>query len=172
MKQLLRDQMLLKRLALTFEQQADALKIILMRLRNHPLYQQAKHIGLYYPIKNEVNLLSILSDKDKTFYLPKVNGDSLFYIEYNPSTTLIRSSLNILEPIGNDDDASLLDLVLIPALAIDKNHHRLGFGKGYFDRFLGDHSHLKVIAIIYQFQRVDEIQHEIHDIPVDDVISD
>jgi 5-formyltetrahydrofolate cyclo-ligase len=172
MKQDLRQKMLTKRLELTTTQQENSLKIILMHLKNHPLYKRARHIGLYYPIKNEVSILSLLSDQEKTFYLPKVAGQTLIYVQYHANTSLVRSSLNILEPVGNLDDASLLDLVLIPALAIDKNNHRLGFGKGYFDRFLADHPHLKVIAIIYQFQKVEVIEHEPHDMPVDDVISD
>jgi 5-formyltetrahydrofolate cyclo-ligase len=136
----------------------------------------ANTIGLFHPIKKEPNLLPLMSIfPTKQFYLPKVHGQSMDYVLYRDSyaetsTPLQLSELNIHEPIGTTYLQHPLDVVLIPALAIDANLHRLGFGKGFFDAFLSRLRPKHVIAVIYPFQYVNALPYEDHDQRVDDVL--
>lgn len=170
MKTELREKMLSIRLSLSSSFMKDASSSLVQQLKHHPSYQKATHIGIYHPIKNEPSLLTLLDDLTKHFYLPKVVNDSMIYVPYDHKTTLETSSLSIKEPDSFNDHSHRLDLVIIPALAIDKQGNRLGFGKGFFDRFLNLYPTLFVIAVIYPFQLVDIIPVEKHDKQVHDVL--
>jgi 5-formyltetrahydrofolate cyclo-ligase len=170
MKSTLRDSLLTKRLAMTSDEVTQASLSIIYQLVKHPLFIKATHIGLFHPIKNEPNLTSLINFSYKKFYLPIVNNNALIYSRFTKDTPLIKSSLNILEPASSLDESMHLELVIIPAIAIDENLYRLGFGKGYFDRFLATYPQLKVLAVIYPFQKIKIFEHEDHDMPVSDVI--
>ena len=170
MKSTIRDALLTQRLAMTPEDVIQASLSIIYQLVKHPLFIQSKHIGLFHPIKNEPNLTSLVNLSYKQFYLPVVKEPSLIYSRFTKDTPLVKSSLNILEPTSTVDESNYLDLVIIPAIAIDKERYRLGFGKGYFDRFLALYPKLKVLAVIYPFQHIESFEHDLHDMPVDDVI--
>ncbi len=98
-------------------------------------YKRAKNVLIFYPLKYEVNLLSLLND-DKNFYLPRINNDILEICPYKLGDKLKESSFKTKEPLTEDVNADILDLILLPALAADKNNYRLGYGKGYYDRLL------------------------------------
>jgi 5-formyltetrahydrofolate cyclo-ligase len=161
--------MLTKRMNLTPQEIQAFERNLIEQIKSLPPYQKAKHIGLFMPIKNEPNLLQLI-DLKKTFYFPKVQGDTLIYLPWKPKMDLETSMLGISEPKGNFDQSYLLDLVIIPALAIDQKGHRLGFGKGYFDRFLSKHRPPLVISVIYPFQKITHLEPEAHDQTVDLVL--
>jgi 5-formyltetrahydrofolate cyclo-ligase len=171
MKAQLRSYYLNLRLALNDDYILQATSHILRRIRQHPLYQIANHVGLYHPIKKEVNLLNLMKD-NKKFYLPKVSGDNLLYLPFVPSTNLVLSPLQIYEPDAHQDQSHVLDLILAPALCVDEHKHRLGYGKGFFDRFMLKHRHIKVIAIVFREQKsLKPLPVSQEDIQVDDIIS-
>jgi 5-formyltetrahydrofolate cyclo-ligase len=170
MKSKLRDELLTQRLAMTQDAVIQASLSIIYQLVKHPLFIQSNHIGLFHPIKNEPNLTSFINLSYKQFYLPVVKEPTLIYSRFSKDTPLVKSPLNILEPSTGLDESKSLDLVIIPAIAIDKHKYRLGFGKGYFDRFLAAYPSLKVLAVIYPFQHIESFEHDLHDMPVDDVI--
>ncbi len=171
MKAQLRQHYLSMRLALSDAYILQATRAIHDAVRQHRYYQQAKHIGLYHPIKKEVNLLSLLTD-NKLFYLPKVVGDDLVYLSFSSTTNLVLSSLQIQEPEQDQNQSANLDLIIIPALSVDAFKHRLGYGKGYFDRFMHKHRHIKVIAVVYREQQSKQpLPISEYDIQVDDIIT-
>ena len=106
-------------------------------IKNNIHYKNSKNIMIFYPKKYEINLLELTKD-DKNFYLPKVKGDDLEVCPYIDETQLELSEFGVLEPATNQVDKNLLDLVVVPALLVDKNKFRLGYGKGFYDRFLKD----------------------------------
>ncbi len=100
-------------------------------------FEFAKNIMIFYPIKSEVDLLPLLSVQNKSFYFPKIIGDDIVPVLYKNELGFINGKFNILEPLGTIlDDFTLLDLVFLPALAIDCSGYRLGYGKGFYDRFV------------------------------------
>lgn len=144
---------------------------LVVKIRQNLLYQKAKHVMIFYPTKFEVNLLDLLSD-DKEFYLPKVQGHDLLVCPYNKKSELKKSSFHIFEPTSNPIKPELLDLVVVPALMADKNGYRLGYGGGFYDRFLKSfQENFKSIVAIPNELFVERLSIDSFDIPVDVVLQ-
>ena len=80
---------------------------------------------------------------------------------------------NIPEPIADEPVANdLTALVLMPGLAFDPEGHRLGYGGGFYDRYLAEQPDHPLVALCYGFQMMEHLETEVHDIPVDLVIAD
>lgn len=133
-------------------------------------YKQAKNIMLFYPIKNEVNLLELLQDNSKTFYLPKVDGKNLLCCVYKNGDILCESCFKTLEPISKPIDKNTIDLVIVPALCCDKNNFRLGYGGGFYDRFLADYKGKTVVCLPKELV-IDTIYPDEFDIAVENIIT-
>ncbi len=169
MKAQLRQQILAKRLALSEQVLAAYASSLIKQIKAHPLYQKAKVVGLFSAIKHEPDLSPLLKDA-KIWLLPKVLGENLIYVRYQSQSSLIKSELGILEPQGLKDESSNLDLVIIPGIAFDTKGNRIGFGKGYFDRFLSSHQPPYVIGVAYPFQMQKQIKTTKADVPVNEVL--
>lgn len=144
---------------------------ILKKIKQHKFYQNAENIMIFYPTKYEINLLNLLNDKKK-FYLPKVNGKDLLVCPYKKGEYLEKSSFNILEPCSNPKKPEILDLVIIPALMADKNGYRLGYGGGFYDRFIPTlKPECKTITVVPFELLTDNLPHEDFDIKTDLIIT-
>ena len=141
-----------------------------LKLTQTKEYQQAKNIMLFYPMKYEVNLLSLLNDKTKRFYLPKIEGEELLCCPFCLGDRTCLSNFKTVEPLSNPVDKSLVELVIVPALCCDKKNYRLGYGGGFYDRFLNSHSCYSITCISKE-QIVDSVFPEKHDMPVNMVIT-
>lgn len=120
---------------------------IVNTMRETEIYDAAKNIMIFYPLQDEINLLPLLKDIDKNFYLPKVSGDDLLVCPYKEGDQLSVSSFNTQEPLTQPVDPDVLDMIFVPALLADKKFHRIGYGRGFYDRFLNKHA-LKAIRIV------------------------
>lgn len=103
------------------------------------MYQNAKNVMIFYPLKDEINILGLLKNNtygDKNFYLPKVQDEELVVCPYKAGDKLVDSKFKTKEPVTQPVDAGILDMIFIPALLVDRNFHRLGYGKGFYDKFL------------------------------------
>lgn len=144
-------------------------RILAKKLKDSDEYQQAKNIMIFYPLKNEINLLELLKDKSKNFYLPKVQEKTLICCPFNENTELCVSYFGTKEPNTEAIENNLIDLIIVPALAADKNNFRLGYGGGFYDRFLAETNSKKIVCIPKALL-VDSINPESFDIPVDRII--
>ena len=133
-------------------------------------YKNSENIMLFYPLPNEVNLLSLLNDKSKTFYLPRINGDELECCTYCQGDELCESKFHTQEPTCQACEKTNLDLIIVPALACDKNGYRLGYGGGFYDKFLRDCKIKKICCIPRQLV-VETVFPENHDIKMDIIIT-
>lgn len=130
------------------------------------------HIFLPIPGKGEVNteyLLHILHGKDKSVLVPKVMVESsdLAHILLQENTRLVSSSYGVPEPVeGLVVPPKNIDVVFVPLLAYDKHGHRVGYGKGFYDRFLNQCSSEAVFVGLSFFEPEDFILTEIIDIPL------
>ena len=132
-----------------------------------------KNILLYYPHKNEINTIPIIKEllkRGKTVLLPKVEKDSILPILISDISDLNIGFAGIKEPEGKPFPKNRIDVVVVPAVAYDRRGYRLGYGKGFYDRFLQDFTNLKV-GLAYNFQVLKDIPYEEHDIPVDIIIT-
>ena len=115
-------------------------------IRETDAYKSANNVMIFYPLTNEVDLLPLLSD-NKNFYLPRVNGDNLDVCPYKDGDELAESTFKVKEPTCAPIDKSNLDLVFVPALSADEKGNRLGYGGGYYDRFLNRLSAVKIVVL-------------------------
>lgn len=168
-KEDIRQLMLHKRLLISNEQLNRYSHKAVEAIKTHPLYIQSHTIGIYHPIKNELDITKLISDH-KAFSLPRVEGSEMHYYAYHTETELQKSNLHILEPIQGVNTDLELDLIIIPALAVDSQHHRLGYGKGFFDRFISKYPHIKTLCVVLDFQRLPHIPNEPHDQMIHDII--
>ena len=132
-------------------------------------YKNSKNIMLFYPLKNEVNLIPLLNDRTKQFYLPRIKEKELECCVYKTGDELKKSSFNTQEPTCKACSKTEIDMAVIPALACDKNGYRLGYGGGFYDRFLKDFKGIKIVCIPKELI-VETIYPENHDIKTDIVI--
>lgn len=147
----------------------DASCNLILKLIETNEYKQAKNIMIFYPMKNEVNLLELLNDSSKTFFLPKIDGKNLLCCEYKNGDELCESCFKTLEPLTKSVNKNQIDLVIVPALCCDKSNYRLGYGGGFYDRFLEDFKGKTVVCLPKELV-VENIYPEEFDIPVDLVV--
>lgn len=173
-KKALRAAMGAKKKAMTPRQIEQTSLALGAQLFAHPAYKQAKSIYGYLSYNQEVRTLPILeqAQKDgKRVAVPKVVGDEMIFIWLDDLSRVAPGGWNIPEPIDNGPEA--LDetaLVLMPGLAFDRFGHRCGYGGGYYDRYLEAHPGHPTLALCYDFQMLDHLDTEAHDIPVDFVL--
>ena len=136
-------------------------------------FMMADKILMYHSLPDELSTIDFI-DKwhtRKHFFLPRVNGVNLDVLPYD-RTRLQYRSFHIEEPTGDDiEDIDNIELIIVPGIAYDNRGNRVGRGKGYYDRLLNRTKATK-IGIGYDFQLVDEIDSEPHDITMDIVITD
>ena len=146
-------------------------KILRAKLVQTDEYERAKHIMIYYPLPEEVNLLPLIEDTSKSFYLPRIKGKELECCSYSSGEMLSSSCFQTKEPVCEACDKSCVDTVIVPALACDKEQYRLGYGGGYYDRFLKDFSGFKIVCLPSQFV-LENIYKQPHDIRMDKIITE
>ena len=136
-------------------------------------FMMAENVLMYHSLPDEISTLSFLDkwSNRKNFFLPRVNGVNLEILPYSKSKLRL-GAFHIEEPDGDDVvDMEHIDMVLVPAIAYDRSGNRVGRGKGYYDRLLKDTKASRV-GIAYDFQLVDDIEVEPHDVGVDIVVTE
>ena len=138
------------------------------------LYRQAKTIYGYLPYNQEVRTVPMLEQAladGKRVAVPKVYGDEMKFIYLTDLTQVETGYAGIPEPV---EDGPVADdptaLVLMPGLAFDREGHRIGYGGGFYDKFLAAEPTHPTLALCYGFQMVEQLQVEEFDIPVDVVL--
>lgn len=147
---------------------------IRQRIESTLLFQQARGILLYHSMPDEVQTHSMLQNwqEDKQCYLPQIDNNLLNIRKYEGENSLRKGAMGIWEPTGTRcTDYSLIDLVIVPGVAFDKEGHRLGRGKGYYDRLLPQ-IQAPTIGICFHFQLLDKIPTESFDINMSYVITE
>ena len=142
-----------------------------------PEFARAKVIVGYSAIRKELDpseLLRMAAEHGKRVGLPRVDGGVLSLHEYKPGDQLEESGWGILEPLSAAPGiaAESVDLVVVPALALDSAGHRIGYGRGFYDRLLPLMASAFRVGVAYDFQLVPEIPHEPHDVVMHCVVSD
>ena len=137
-------------------------------------YKNAKTIYGYLPYNQEVRTVPMLEQalKDgKKVAVPKVYGDEMKFLYLDDLSKVSKGYAGIPEPIADEpvaDDKTAL--VLMPGLAFDPAGHRIGYGGGFYDKFLAAEPNHPTLALCYEFQMLPALDTEEHDIPVDTVL--
>ena len=147
------------------------------KLSDHPRITAAKTVLLYYPLPDEVDvrpLLNSLVQQGKRVILPKVVSDSdLTLHTYKSQKDLEPGAFGIMEPTNKEispDDIEDTAVAIVPGMAFDTSGHRLGRGKGYYDRLLARIPFIYKIGICFHFQLQKAIPADRHDIVMNEII--
>lgn len=151
---------------------------ICLKIQKLENYHKAKHLALYSAIHKEIDLNLLwhkASEEGKSCYFPALTKDfSLHFLPANADTPFRLNPYGILEPDVDSEKAiplNELDLILMPLVAFDFRCSRLGMGAGYYDRTLKTEIKASLLGVGYQFQRVDFIDPQPWDVPMDGVIT-
>ena len=99
-------------------------------------YKTSKNILAYYSKESEISTVDYFNDETKNWFLPKIQEENLLVCKYEKDKLQI-NQYNIKEPTTPKiDNLTSIDLILVPAIAADVNGYRIGYGRGYYDRFL------------------------------------
>lgn len=175
MKAELRKQVLQEMKAISQEQKQFIDQTLTDRLLQHPFYQEAKVIATYLSFSHEFQTQELIEQalKDgKKVLIPKTYPKGrMDFVVYDPQR-LVKTAFGLLEPQGDLEvvDASQIDLIHVPGLAFMIKGYRIGYGGGYYDRYL-EHFTGHTMSTIYPCQIQDFIP-ENHDIPVEEVLID
>lgn len=149
-----------------------------LNLIESPGFQAAMTLALYSPIRNEVatdRLSAVALNNGKRICYPCVVGDELCFYSVNAYVDLQPGRFGIHEPDQHSERIGLdqIDLLLLPGVAFDRRGFRLGYGRGYFDRYLasGRFNGIKV-GLAYDFQVLDQLPAEGHDQRVDLLVTE
>lgn len=148
---------------------------IISRLFAHPATISSKTILMYYSLPDEVNThhaINQLVQSGKTVLLPRVvDGENMEMRVYEKPGDLAPGYYGIMEPTGKTYTAyDNIDVAVVPGMAFDSQGHRLGRGKGYYDRFLPKAARAYKIGVCFDFQKQNCIPADSHDIAMDCVI--
>ena len=173
MKAELRKKILQEMKTLSQEQKQAMDRVLTERFLKHPFYQEAKTIATYLSFPHEFQTQGLIDQAlkaGKKVLIPKTYPKGrMEFVVYNPQQ-LAKTSFGLLEPQGDLEvvDASQIDLIHVPGLAFTKEGYRIGYGGGYYDRYL-EHFAGHTMSTIYPCQ-VQEFNSEDHDIPVQEVL--
>lgn len=145
---------------------------VFKHLESLDVFKNAENILIYNSLPDELSTREFIYRwySRKSLFLPRVNGNDLEILPFEPDN-IQTGAFQIEEPSGNNIvDLDLIDLIIVPAVALDRNGNRVGRGKGYYDRLLTYANSIK-IGVCYDFQLFDCIDAESHDIPLDIVIT-
>lgn len=173
-KAALRKEIREKKRAMTLEQINDASEKLMELFLTSSLYRQARAIYGYLPYNQEVRTVPILQQAlrdGKRVAVPKVYGEEMKFIWMDDLSQVSDGYAGIPEPIADEpvaDDPTAL--VLMPGLAFDPQGHRIGYGGGFYDKFLAVEPNHPTLALCYAFQMKDQLETEEFDKNVDCVL--
>lgn len=173
-KQSLRAAIRAQKRAMTEQQIVEASKTLGRLFAQSALYQNAHTIYGYLPYNQEVRTVPMLEQAlrdGKRVAVPKVYGEEMKFIYLDDLTKVEKGYAGIPEPIADEpiaDDATAL--VLMPGLAFDREGHRIGYGGGFYDKFLASEPNHPTLALCYAFQMQERLETDDFDIPVDCVL--
>ena len=173
-KKSLRSLFLEKRDNTSFDFMKIASEKIQKRIKKINAFRNAQKIGVYYPIGSEIltqDIIQELLSNGKDVFLPKIIGKNIEFRKITDFSSLEKGSFDIMEPKDNCQTDDNLDVVLVPTVGISPIGVRLGYGFGYYDRFLAT-SNAKTISLTYSKQLVKSIPFYEKDIKIDWIVTE
>jgi len=173
-KKSLRSLFLEKRDNTSFDFMKIASEKIQKRLKKINAFRNAQKIGVYYPIGSEIltqDIIQELLSNGKDVFLPKVIGKNIEFRKITDFSNLEKGSFDIMEPKDNCQTDDNLDVVLVPTVGISPIGVRLGYGHGFYDRYLAKHK-TATISLTLEKQIVKNIPKSEHDIIIDWVVTE
>ncbi|RNJ76287.1 MAG: 5-formyltetrahydrofolate cyclo-ligase [Nitrosopumilus sp. H13] len=151
-----------------------ASKKIQNRLRGIGAYRDAQRVGVYYSIGSEIRTRDIIQEiisGGRDVFLPRVTGDSMEFKKIEEPSSLEEGAFGIMEPRDACQTADRLDVMLVPTVGVSHGGTRLGYGHGYYDRYLAREK-ITAMSLTLEKQVVGRIPGSAHDVPMDWIITE
>ncbi len=149
----------------------------IIKLLKKKKFKDYKSISLYYPSNHEINILSVLNIeffKKFKFYLPVIEDNNMNFYQWKKNDVLLVNKYGILEPLKTNK--SIPRVILVPLLAFDQRKYRVGYGKGFYDKYL--HKYFKInkkiltIGIAFSFQKHHKLPINTKDFKLDHILTE
>jgi len=170
----LRNLLLEKRDNTSFDFMKIASEKIQKKLKKINAFRDAQKIGVYYPIGSEIltqDIIQELLSNGKDVFLPKVMGKNIEFRKIADFSSLEKGSFEIMEPKDDCQIDNDLDVVLVPTVGISPIGVRLGYGHGFYDRFLAEHKTV-TISLTLEKQIIKNIPKSDHDIIINWIVTE
>ena len=170
----LRQALKVSRNNMTPEEVTEKSNKICDKVINSDFFKNAGIVMVYLSFKNEVNTRKIIEKafaENMKVLVPITSGDDMYLSVLENLTSFKKGAFGIDEPSVINEWSGKIDICIIPGLGFDKSGGRIGFGKGYYDKFLSKNSCIK-IGIAYSDQIKENVFSEPHDIPMDIVVTE
>lgn len=176
-KKSIRSEILARRRSLAAETCLHRSLLVQQRLMETPEFRKSTAVALYSPVRNEVFTELVFQKAlamGKLVAYPRVNGAEIEFIQVVEDSELVPGAFGVLEPKGaRTVSVTSLDMIITPGVAFDRSGHRLGYGKGFYDRILHGIRKPGVLAgLCFELQLVDKLPAEEHDVRMDMVITE
>lgn len=152
---------------------------VVARVVAHPAFDAAREVAVFFPMESrrEIDLRPLVStarERGKVIACPWIGDGSapVCFREVVSDDALVTTPIGALEPPADARVLADVDLIVVPALAVDLDGHRLGYGGGYYDRLIAAHPRATTIAVVFDFQILAEIPTLAHDQRVQHVATD
>ena len=150
----------------------------LAKLINKKILNKKIKISLFYPTQNEINVLKILENnklRKYQFSLPVIKEKRLMnFYKWNKGNVLLLNKYGIPEPIKSKK--IIPNVILVPLIAYDRNKNRVGYGKGFYDRYLKIHlkkyNKILTIGVAFSFQKHHKLPFNSRDVKLDYIITE
>lgn len=180
-KEQIRKRIIQDRNQMPSEDVAKKSSMIAQKVLKTPEYEEAHNILLYADYRHEVMTREIFDDavlRKKKVYFPKSNADCTMDFYQVVSVKQLESGYKgIKEPVADErylyqHNRKEDTLIIVPGVAFDMNGYRVGYGKGFYDRFLQDKRQMTVMGLCFSSQIVEEIPHDQYDIRMDKIVTE
>jgi 5-formyltetrahydrofolate cyclo-ligase len=173
-KKSLREHLLERRDNTSFDLLKIASKKMQKRINKVYAFKDAQKVGLYYPIGSEIltqDIIQELISKGKQVFLPKMIGENLEFRKIEDFSSLEIGRFDIMEPKDDCPSDEDLDIIVVPTVGISPSGVRLGYGHGFYDRFLAGKK-IITISLVLEKQIIKNIPKSDHDINMDWIITE
>lgn len=160
---------------MTAESCTEYSKTICERILTAEEYRQAKVVYAYYPLGNEASLLPVMEDclkSGRKLALPKVNGADMDFFQITELSQVEEGCFHVMEPTTTRKVQETQALVLTPGVAFDRTGNRLGYGKGFYDRYFAQYPGLLRMGVAYDCQVGTLLQTQAQDIRMNILVTE
>ena len=161
--------------SLTAGQVKEWSDIIISHLISSELFQQAEEIYFYYPLCNEVNLLPAAARAlklGKRVGFPRTEGEVIRFYQVKDLSDFKEGCFHVMEPVSVRALTAERPLILTPGLVFDDKKNRMGYGKGYYDRYFATFPEAVKVGIAYELQIARSIPVDEYDIAMDYILTE
>ena len=174
-KQDIRKNVLKQRNLMTEKEWDEHSHEIYKKVVTHPFFLEADEIYCYIDFRNEVDTRKIIEEAwrlGKRVAAPRIEGSEMNFYYIDSFTKLESGYFGVLEPVGEEKAEGEQVLVIMPGAAFDKKRNRIGYGKGYYDRFLEKYPTYRTLALAFELQVVDKIPSDSFDVKPNQIVTE